>query len=176
MLVATTALSPPRSSATSRTGQRFNHLYESLGGVEIIVTQRRSGVQNVPIMISAFSSAQLQSQGVANTLELGRFVPNLVSMNNTGIGSANAFYLRGLGNTETIPTFDPPVGTYVDDIYLSRQNANNINLFDVERVEVLRGPQGTLFGRNTTGGAVNVILKQPGDEFGGFAEIGYKPV
>nr|WP_232307657.1 Plug domain-containing protein [Sphingobium chungbukense] len=103
----------------------------------------------------------MRSQGVSSTLELGRFVPNLVSMNNTGVGSANAFYLRGLGNTETIPTFDPPVGTYVDEIYLSRQNANNINLFDVERVEVLRGPQGTLFGRNTTGGAVNVILKEP---------------
>ncbi|MCJ8159817.1 TonB-dependent receptor, partial [Sphingomonas sp. LaA6.9] len=149
---------------------------ESTGGIEdiVVTAQRRSeSVQDVPIAISAFSADQLRNQGVSNTLELGRFVPNLVSMNNTGIGSANAFYLRGLGNTETIPTFDPPVGTYVDDIYLSRQNANNINLFDVERVEVLRGPQGTLFGRNTTGGAVNVILKEPGSEFGGFAEIGY---
>ncbi len=145
------------------------------GIADIVVTaQRRSeSVQDVPIAISAFSADQLRSQGVTNTLELGRFVPNLVSMNNTGIGSANAFYLRGLGNTETIPTFDPPVGTYVDDIYLSRQNANNINLFDVERVEVLRGPQGTLFGRNTTGGAINVILKKPEFEFGGFAEVGF---
>jgi len=146
------------------------------GGIQdiVVTAQRRSeSAQDVPIAISAFSSDQLRSQGVSNTLELGRFVPNLVSMNNTGIGSANAFYLRGLGNTETIPTFDPPVGTYVDDIYLSRQNANNINLFDVERVEVLRGPQGTLFGRNTTGGAVNVILKEPGKEFAGYAEIGY---
>ncbi|AGH47823.1 MULTISPECIES: TonB-dependent receptor [Sphingomonadales] len=148
----------------------------SMGGIDdIVVTaqRRQESVQNVPIAISAFSGDQLRNQGVSNTLELGRFVPNLVSMNNTGIGSANAFYLRGLGNTETIPTFDPPVGTYVDDIYLSRQNANNINLFDVERVEVLRGPQGTLFGRNTTGGAVSVILKEPGKEFGGFAEVGY---
>ncbi|MDX3882928.1 TonB-dependent receptor [Sphingomonas fennica] len=147
-----------------------------MGGIDdIVVTaqRRQESVQNVPIAISAFSGDQLRNQGVSNTLELGRFVPNLVSMNNTGIGSANAFYLRGLGNTETIPTFDPPVGTYVDDIYLSRQNANNINLFDVERVEVLRGPQGTLFGRNTTGGAVSVILKEPGKEFGGFAEVGY---
>ena len=90
-----------------------------------------------------------------------------------GIGSANAYFLRGLGSTETIATFDPPVGTYVDDIYLSRQNANNLSLFDVERVEVLRGPQGTLFGRNTTGGAINVIMAKPGDEVKGFAELGY---
>ncbi|RJF93828.1 TonB-dependent receptor [Sphingomonas cavernae] len=181
LLVATTALSAslavaPLHAQTADAETPAAEAEESTGGIEdiVVTAQRRSeSLQDVPIAVSAFSADQLRSQGVSNTLELGRFVPNLVSMNNTGIGSANAFYLRGLGNTETIPTFDPPVGTYVDDIYLSRQNANNINLFDVERVEVLRGPQGTLFGRNTTGGAVNVILKEPGKEFGGFAEIGY---
>src|SRR5204863_307078 len=116
---------------------------------------------------------QLRAQGVSSALDLGQFVPNLIAQNNTGLGSANAYYLRGLGNTETIPTFDPPVGTYVDNIYLSRQNANNLNLFDVERIEVLRGPQGTLFGKNTTGGAISVILRQPAKEFGGYAEVGY---
>jgi iron complex outermembrane receptor protein len=74
----------------------------------------------------------------------------LLGFNNTGLGTANGYYLRGIGNTESIATFDPPVGTYVDDVFLSRQNANNLGLFDVERIEVLRGPQGTLFGRNTT--------------------------
>ena len=144
-----------------------------VGDIFITAQRRRQRAQDVPIAISAFSATELQSQGVSNTLELGRFVPNLVAMNNTGIGSANAYYLRGLGSTETIATFDPPVGTYVDDIYLSRQNANNLSLFDVERVEVMRGPQGTLFGRNTTGGAINVIMREPGDELGGFAEVGY---
>jgi iron complex outermembrane receptor protein len=146
------------------------------GGVaDIIVTAQRRAerVQDVPIAISAFSADQLRAQGVSNTLQLGQYVPNLQAQNNTGIGSANAYFLRGLGSTETIATFDPPVGTYVDDIYLSRQNANNLSLFDVERVEVLRGPQGTLFGRNTTGGAINVIMAKPGDEVKGFAEVGY---
>jgi iron complex outermembrane receptor protein len=78
----------------------------------------------------------------------------------------------GLNNTESIATFDPPVGSYVDDIYVSRQNANNFTLFDVDRIEVLRGPQGTLFGRNTTGGAVRVILKKPAEELGGYLEGG----
>ena len=142
---------------------------------DIIVTaQRRSEkVQDVPIAISAFSSDQLEAQGVSNTLQLGQYIPNFVAQNNTGLGGANAYFLRGLGNTESIATFDPPVGTYVDDIYLSRQNANNLSLFDVERVEVLRGPQGTLFGRNTTGGAVSVILRDPAKDFGGYAELGY---
>ena len=145
-------------------------------GVEAIVVtaqRREESVQDVPIAISAFTAEQLERQGVSNALQIAQFVPNLTAQNNTGLGSANAYYLRGLGSTETIPTFDPPVGTYVDDIYLSRQNANNLSLFDVERVEVLRGPQGTLFGRNTTGGAINVIMRQPGDTIGGYAEIGY---
>ncbi len=142
---------------------------------DIIVTaqRRRESVQDVPIAVSAFSADQLRAQGVSSALDIGQFVPNLIAQNNTGLGSANAYFLRGLGNTETIATFDPPVGTYVDDVYLSRQNANNLNLFDVERIEVLRGPQGTLFGRNTTGGAVNVILREPGKTFGGYGEIGY---
>ena len=142
---------------------------------EIVVTaQRRSqNVQDVPIAISAFSTAELENRGVGETLDLVQYVPNLFGSNNTGLGSANAYYLRGLGNTETIATFDPPVGTYVDDVYLSRQNANNFSFFDIERIEVLRGPQGTLFGRNTTGGAINVILAKPGDEIAGYAEVGY---
>jgi iron complex outermembrane recepter protein len=148
---------------------------DETGISDIVVTaqRREQSVQDVPIAISAFSSAQLEAQGVSNTLQLGQYVPNLIAQNNTGLGSANAYFLRGLGNTETIATFDPPIGTYVDDIYISRQNANNLSLFDVERVEVLRGPQGTLFGRNTTGGAINVIMRKPGDTVSGYAEIGY---
>ena len=146
----------------------------SVGDIVVTAQRREQKLQDVPIAISAFSAEQLRAQGVSSALDLGQFVPNLIAQNNTGLGSANAYFLRGLGNTETIPTFDPPVGTYVDDIYLSRQNANNLNLFDVERIEVLRGPQGTLFGRNTTGGAINVILAQPKFEhFGGYAEVGY---
>ena len=148
----------------------------SAGGLDdIIVTaqRRRESVQDVPIAVSAFSAESLESKGITNTLGLIGQIPNMFGSNNTGLGSANAYYIRGLGNTETIATFDPPVGTYVDDIYMSRQNGNNFSFFDVERVEVLRGPQGTLFGRNTTGGAVNVVMKRPGDEVAGFAEVGY---
>ncbi|QYU69396.1 TonB-dependent receptor [Leptolyngbya sp. 15MV] len=143
-------------------------------GIIVVTAQRREqSVQDVPIAISAFDDTELARRGVTTALEVAQFVPNLVGLNNTGLGSANAYFLRGLGNTETIPTFDPPIGTYVDDIYLSRQNANNLSLFDVERIEVLRGPQGTLFGRNTTGGAVSVFMRKPDFDFGGYAEIGY---
>lgn len=142
---------------------------------DIIVTaQRRAeSAQDVPIAISAFDETELARRAVLNALDVALFVPNMVGLNNTGLGTANAYYIRGIGSTETVATFDPPVGTYVDDIYLSRQNANNLMLFDVNRLEVLRGPQGTLFGRNTTGGAVSVHLSQPKNEIRGYAEIGY---
>ncbi|WP_417613858.1 TonB-dependent receptor [Parasphingorhabdus sp.] len=156
--------------------QSLNEQDAQEGGLNVIVVtaqRRQESVQDIPIAISAFDSAELQTRGVSNALEVTQFVPNFVGINNTGLGSANAYYLRGLGNTESIATFDPPIGTYLDDIYLSRQNANNLSLFDVERVEVLRGPQGTLFGRNTTGGAVAVFLKEPEDRVGGYGEVGY---
>ena len=142
---------------------------------EVIVTaQRRAeSVQDVPIAVSAYSDEQLRTLQVTEVLDMARLVPNLLGHNNTGLGTANLYSLRALNNTESIATFDPPVGSYVDDIFISRQNANNFALFDIDRIEVLRGPQGTLFGRNTTGGAVNVILKKPGEELGGYVELGF---
>jgi iron complex outermembrane receptor protein len=142
---------------------------------DIVVTaQRRSqSLQDVPVAVSAFTPQDLAAKQIQTTLDVPRLVPNMVGTTNVGIGSANTYFIRGLGNTESIATFDPPVGTYVDDIYVSRQNANNFSFFDVERIEVLRGPQGTLFGRNTTGGAVNLILKKPADEIGGYIEGSY---
>ncbi len=142
---------------------------------DIIVTaqRRKESAQSVPIAVSAFSADLLSQRGIATPLQLIQYVPNLFGSNNTGLGSANAYYIRGLGNTETIATFDPPVGTYVDDIYMSRQNGNNFAFFDIDRIEVLRGPQGTLFGRNTTGGAINVVMKKPADHLGGYVEAAY---
>ncbi len=139
---------------------------------EIIVTaeRREASLQDVPIAVSAYNEALMEKLQIQETLDLINVVPNLFGGNNTGLGSANMYYLRGQGNDESIATFDPPVGTYIDDVYVSRQNANNFAFFDVDRIEVLRGPQGTLFGRNTTGGAINVVMKKPSAEGGGFAE------
>ncbi len=142
---------------------------------EIMVTaeRREASVQDVPIAVSAFGEAQIEKLQIDETLDLINLIPNLFGGNNTGLGTANMYYLRAQGNDESIATFDPPVGTYVDDVYITRQNANNFSFFDIERIEVLRGPQGTLFGRNTTGGAINIILAKPQEEFGGFGEVGF---
>jgi iron complex outermembrane receptor protein len=142
---------------------------------EVVVTaQRRSeNLQNVPISVTSFNAGALSTRQISSTLDLGREVPNLFASNNVGQASANVYYIRGLGQTQSFPTFEPQVGTYVDDIYIARQNANNFALFGVDQLQVLNGPQGTLFGRNSTGGAILVTLQKPGKAFGGDVQLSY---
>jgi iron complex outermembrane receptor protein len=130
-------------------------------------------LQNVPIAVTSFNAVTLATHHIVSTVDIGRVVPNMFASNNVGQASANVYYIRGLGQTESFPTFEPQVGTYVDDVYIGRQNANNLSLFGVQQIQVLRGPQGTLFGRNSTGGAVLVTLQKPADTFGGDVEAGY---
>lgn len=141
---------------------------------DIVVTaqRREERLQDVPLAASAFGQNQLDRLNVQSTLEVANFVPNLVAQNNTGLGTANGYYLRGIGNVESIATFDTPVGAYIDDVYVARQNSNNFYAFDVDRIEVLRGPQGTLFGRNTSAGSVNLYLRKPADKLSGFVTGG----
>ena len=139
---------------------------------EVMVTaQRRAqNIQDVPLAVTAFSPRQLEAAQIDDAVDLVRFTPSVTGGLNTGTGSALSFFIRGLGSTEQIATFDVPVATYVDEIYFARQSANAVSLFDIEQVEVLRGPQGTLFGRNTTGGAVSITTRKPANEFGFFVE------
>jgi iron complex outermembrane receptor protein len=123
--------------------------------------------------VTAFPHDVLEARNITTALPLLRYVPNAVSSHNPGLGSANIYYIRGIGSTETLSTFDSPVGTFVDGIYLGRQGANNIGFFDIERADVRRGPQGVLFGRNTSGGAIDIALARPGDKLAGFLEGGY---
>jgi iron complex outermembrane recepter protein len=162
-------------SANHAVAQEGQGAEPASGLEEIIITaqRRQEALQRVPLAVSAFSPAQIERKQIVDTYDLVRNIPNLAGNLNVGVGSSSAYYLRGLGSAESIATFDPAVGTYVDDIFISRQNANNFALFDVERIEVLRGPQGTLFGRNTTGGAINIVMRKPSDEFTGFLEAGY---
>ncbi len=137
---------------------------------EVIVTaqKREQGIYEVPVAISAFSAATIEKQGITDLTDIGKFVPNL---NVTGFSaghtsSANPF-IRGIGLQDHLITTEPGVGVYVDGVYLGRQVGQNWNLTNIERVEVLRGPQGTLYGRNSIGGAINIITQKPGDEEGG---------
>ena len=134
---------------------------------EVIVTaqRRETDRQDTPVAVTALSELQMERRGISRALDLSRQVPNLVASNNITLSGSNSYYLRGIGSLESLATFDPPVITYVDEVVDPRQIANNVNLLDIERVEVLRGPQGTLFGRNTTGGAISIVTRKPSPEF-----------
>ncbi len=145
----------------------------SLDEVVVTAQRREQNLQDVPLAVSSFSAKDLEVEQITSTLDIARNVPNFIASNNVGQASANVYFLRGLGQTQSFPTFEPQVGTYVDDIYIGRQNANNFALYGLDQLQVLRGPQGTLFGRNSTGGAVVVSLQKPQPTFGGDIEVGY---
>lgn len=142
---------------------------------EIVVSAQRTeeSLQDVPISVTALGEDDLERRQIISTLDLISQVPNLVGSNNVGLGSATSFFLRGVGQDESIATSDPAVGTYIDGVYIARQINNNSYLYDVARIEVLRGPQGTLYGRNTSGGAVRVITTKPEDELKGYLDLSY---
>ncbi|WP_419815685.1 TonB-dependent receptor [Glacieibacterium sp.] len=143
---------------------------------DIVVTAQRrdSSLQRTPVSITALDSSALTRLQITDTKQIVFNAPNLTGNSNVGQSSATSFFIRGVGTSENLATADTSVGLYVDDVYISRQSVNNFAMYDVERVEVLRGPQGTLYGRNTNGGAIKIINKKPNDEaeFVGSASYG----
>jgi iron complex outermembrane receptor protein len=141
------------------------------GGIqEIIVTaqKRTEDVQDVPIAISAFGAAQLQERAVNSVAALSGITPNVTLDASTPFSGSSAVLgatIRGIGSSDFAFNIDPAVGVYLDGVYLGRSIGANQDLLDVERIEVLKGPQGTLFGRNTIGGAISIVTRNPGDEF-----------
>ena len=139
---------------------------------EIIVTARRreESLWTVPGSVSAFSERQLRDLQATDMRQVQYAVPNFHFQKSDS--SNAAVYLRGIGQNDSLPFVESGVGVYIDDVYVARTQAAFVELFDVERVEVLRGPQGTLYGRNSPGGAVKLITRQPADEFEAYAELG----
>lgn len=140
---------------------------------EIIVTARRTAesLQEVPASVSAFSEEQLERLGATDATGLQGAIPNLNVVQGRGSSNATNIYIRGIGQPDALQTFDPAVGFYVDGVYYSRIRGTQMELFDVERLEVLRGPQGTLYGKNTIGGAYSLITRRPGQEPRGLAQV-----
>ena len=139
---------------------------------EIIVTaQKRSeNLQDVPISVTAFSGQQMAELGVTNAIDLISQVPGL-KVSGAGGGAINNFSIRGVTQNDFAASQESPVAVYVDEAYISLNTITNFSLFDLERVEVLRGPQGTLFGRNATGGLVHYITMKPSQDFDGIVDF-----
>ena len=134
---------------------------------EITVTARKreEGIYDTPMAISAFTETSLRLRGIDTMMDIGRYVPNL-NITRFGVGNTShaTIFIRGIGLQDHIITTDPGVSIYLDGVYLGRQMGANLDLKNIERIEVLRGPQGTLYGRNSIGGAVNIITKRPSAE------------
>ncbi|WP_030539886.1 TonB-dependent receptor [Sphingobium sp. DC-2] len=141
---------------------------DSGGLQEIVVTaQRRSeSAQDVPIAISAVTGDALQAKGLSDIASISGQAPNVTLKSSGAFGGSSSTlytYIRGIGQNDFAFNLEPGVGVYIDNVYLARNIGANVDLLDLERVEVLKGPQGTLFGRNTIGGALNIVTADPGN-------------
>lgn len=168
-ILAPSAIFPVQAFAqdTSQSESQNRYAFD-----EVVTTARRveEGLQQAPIAVTAVTGVELENRGAIDVVDVADIAPN-VSLKpngtNGGLGAAPRTSIRGVGQSDFVINTDPAVGMYADGVYLGRSIGSVLDLVDVERVEVLRGPQGTLFGRNNTGGAINVIAKKP--EVGGTA-------
>ncbi len=147
---------------------------ESIFMDEIVITaqKREQSAQDVGISITAFSGSQLQALGYTNAQEVTALAAGVSTLQPNG--EANySIGIRGVANNDFTTNVESPVAIYVDEVYISQMSGAGFLLFDIDRVEVLRGPQGTLFGRNATGGLVHYVTKKPDQEFGGYGSVTY---
>lgn len=147
------------------------------GGIETVTVtaeKRSENIQNVPIAITAFTGAALQGKDVTGLAQLSAMTPNVTLDAGTPFGGDSSVLsasIRGIGSDDFAFNIDPAVGVYLDGVYLARTIGANQDLLDVQRIEVLKGPQGTLFGRNTIGGAISIVTRDPGDHFDWKAQV-----
>ena len=134
----------------------------------VVTAQRRAeSAQDVPISITAVSAAALEQKGLTSIVDVGSQAPNVTLKNSASFAGSSSIlvsYIRGIGQNDFAFNLEPGVGIYVDGVYLARNIGANVDLLDLERIEDLKGPQGTLFGRNTIGGALNIVTRDPGDD------------
>jgi len=140
------------------------------GVITVTARRREENPQETPISLSAFSSDDLQERALSELSEVTNFIPNVTNTTSVRGGNSSVFRIRGAGLDDTVATNEPSVGLYLDGVYIGRTAGAALDLLEIERVEVLRGPQGTLFGRNTIGGAINVITADPAHDLSGFVE------
>jgi iron complex outermembrane receptor protein len=167
---------PGAQQPTEAQAQARNAAATDDNGVpEIVVTAqfREQNLQDVPIAISAVNAEALLQRTTTDLTDVARAVPNVeMTAGNSGFGAnTNQAFVRGLGQADFLTTFEPRVGFYIDDVYFATTFGAVFDVLDLERVEVLRGPQGTLFGRNSVGGAIRIISKKPQGDNSGYLEV-----
>ncbi|MFV8818635.1 TonB-dependent receptor [Haliea sp. E17] len=142
---------------------------------EVVVTARRraENLQDVPIAVTALSGEELALKGSSDITELALSVPSVTLEASRATTNTLTAFIRGVGQQDPVAGFEQGVGLYLDDVYLARPQGNVLDIYDVERIEILRGPQGTLYGRNTIGGAIKYVTRRLDDEFSGSLKATY---
>lgn len=140
---------------------------------EVVVTaqKREQSLQDTPLAVTAFDQAAIDAQGISTVKDLALFVPNTMIVESPGGTTGATVAIRGATTINPAITWEPTVGMYLDGVFLGKNLGGIFEIAELERVEVLRGPQGTLYGKNTVGGAINLITRQPGEEFGGRVDL-----
>jgi len=152
-------------AATQATTSDQSATQGDLTGQEVLVTARRreETLLKVPVAVTAFTAQKLEVNGAIDLTDIQTTTPNTTLKDARGTNSTLAAFIRGVGQQDPVPGFEAGIGIYLDDVYLNRPQAAVLDVYDVDRIEVLRGPQGTLYGRNTIGGAVKYVTKRLAD-------------
>ena len=128
--------------------------------IEVTARRTNESLQEVPVSVSAFGEQELEQSGIEDITELQFKMPNTTFQVSRGTNSTLTAYIRGVGQQDPLWGFEPGVGIYIDDVYVARPQGAVLEVLDVQRVEVLRGPQGTLYGKNTIGGAMKYVTRE----------------
>lgn len=163
-----------KSLATSvmlASGLLAGNTYAQLEEVIVTAQKRAQDLQDTPIAITAFDSAAIDAQRITNVRDISLLAPNTQVAPSPGGSTGATIAIRGSATINPAITWEPVVGLYLDGVFLGKNLGGIFDIAELERVEVLRGPQGSLYGKNTVGGAINLITRKPGEEFGGSAEV-----
>ncbi|KFN44716.1 TonB-dependent receptor [Arenimonas oryziterrae] len=160
------------ASSPTAAGDKPTDTATTLESVKVTARRREETLQEVPVAVTAFTPELLDKLNIRDLGDLDAQVPNLTLYAARGSNSTITAYIRGVGQSDPLWGVDPGVGIYLDDVYVARPQGGLLDVFDVGRIEVLRGPQGTLYGKNTVGGAIKYISRDLPKEVEGFAEVG----
>lgn len=165
LLAGVAALTLPAAEAQAQEAVPPVIEEQAYGNVIVVTARRREErLQDVPLSVTAISGADLAKSGALELTAIGQEVPNLTLEVSRGTNTTLTAFIRGVGQQDPVAGFEAGVGLYVDDVYLNRPQAAVLDIYDVERIEVLRGPQGTLYGRNTIGGAIKYVTRSLPDD------------
>ncbi|MEP6881205.1 MAG: TonB-dependent receptor [Dokdonella sp.] len=159
------------NSGTNATDEASTDKVTKLEGITVTARKRNETLMDVPIAVTAFTPERVDKLNIEDLSDLGGQVPNLTIYAARGSSSTITAYIRGIGQSDPLWGVDPGVGIYLDDVYIARPQGALLDVFDVDRIEVLRGPQGTLYGKNTIGGAIKYVSKQLSPDFNGYGQV-----